>query len=166
MFWMAADCAGVSAPPLAVSRRSMLPQRSNRCMPTNSSRNLSVTGEVNSTCSWRRRGKRRSLAASGARCVIEAAPFDAVATGPMNVGQLHHVSIFCSAAILIFGDACQVIRRLFCCTLPRFTAGLLVSATYVHAFGLYALAFAKSPANAAVRLKRVENQNQTLSFLI
>ena len=70
------------------------------------------------------------MAASGARCVIEAAPFDRpAAAGPMYIGQLHQVSTFCSAAILILGDACQVIRRLFCWTLPRFTAGLLVSAT-------------------------------------
>src|SRR5204863_2297254 len=145
----------------------MLPQRSNRCMPTNSSRNLSVTGDVNSMCSWRRRGKRRSLAASGARCVIEVAPFDGgTPTGPMKVGQLHQVSIFCSAAILILGVACHVIRRLFCCTCPLFTAGLPVSGTYVQAFGLYALALAKSPANADERLKRVENQNHTLSRLM
>src|SRR5437763_12339953 len=132
---MAAASVGLSDPPLLVSRRSMLPHRSNRCMPTNSNRSFSVTGDVNSTCSWRSLGNRRSLAASGARCVIDAAPFDAAA-GPMNVGQLHHVSIFCSAAILIFGVACHVMRRLFCCTFPRFTEGLLVSGTYVQAFGL------------------------------
>src|SRR5713101_1368487 len=125
----------------------MLPQRSNRCMPTNSRRNLSVIGELNSTCSWRSRGKRRSLAASGARVAL------------INHGQLHHVSTFCSAAILILFVACQVIRRLFCCTFPRFSAGLLVSASYVHAFGLYAFLFAKIPANAFARLNRVENQN-------
>src|SRR5262249_4437862 len=113
----------------------------------------------------RRRGNRRSLAASGARWLIVVAPFDAAAA-PMKVGQLHHWSIFCSAAILTLGVACQVIRRLFCWTLPLFSAGLLVSATYVHALGLYALAFAKSPANAADLLKRVENQNHALSFLI
>ncbi len=55
---------------------------------------------------------------------------------PMNVGQLHHVSTFCSNATLTLGAACQVMRRLFCCTFPRFSAGLLVSATYVHALGL------------------------------
>src|SRR5262249_31958275 len=165
MFWIAAACDVSSEPPLSVARRSMLPQRSNRCMPTNSSRSRSVTGDVNSTCSWRRRGKRRSLAASGARWLIVVKPFDAAAA-PMNVGQLHHWSIFCSAAILILGVACHVIRRLFCCTLPLFSAGLLVSATYVHWLGLYALVLAKSPAYAAVRLKRVENQNHALSFLI
>src|SRR5689334_4081826 len=84
----------------------------------------------------------------------------------MAFGQLHQVSTFCSPAILILGVACQVIRRLFCCTLPLFSAGLLLSATYVHALGLYALAFAKRTANAAVRLKRVENQNHALSFLM
>src|SRR5258706_763499 len=143
----------------------MLPQRSNRCMPTNSRSSFGVTVAVNSTCSWRSRGNRRSLAASGARCEIVVDPFDPAAA-PANVGQLHHVSTFCSPAILTFGVACQVIRRLFCWTFPRFVKGLLVSATYVHAFGLYALAFSKIPANADVRLKRVENQNHALSFLI
>src|SRR2546428_5540833 len=154
MFWIAAAWAASSEPPPSVARRSMLPQRSNRCMPTNSSRNLSVIGELNSTCSWRSRGKRRSLPASGARVAL------------MYIGQLHHVSTFCSTAILTFGVACQVMRRLFCCTLPRFSAGLLVSGTYVQALGLYAFALAKIPANAFERLNRVENQNHTLSFLI
>src|ERR1700692_3123029 len=136
MFWIAAAWAASSEPPLSVDRRSMLPQRSNRCMPTNSRRNLLVTGELNSTCSWRSRGKRRSLPASGARVAL------------IYIGQLHHASTFCSAAILTLGDACQVMRRLFCCTFPRFSAGLLLSGMYVHASGLYAFLFVKTPAYA------------------
>ena len=66
----------------------------------------------------------------------------------MNHGQLHQVSTFCSNATFTFGATCAVIRRLFCCTVPRFSAGLVVSATYVHAFGLYAFWFSKIPANA------------------
>src|SRR4051812_33124260 len=118
-----ATCAVVSDPPFSVARRSMLPQRSNRCMPTPSSSSFEVTGDVNSTCSWRRRGKRRSRPASPEMVAL------------MLFGQLHHLSIFCSAAILILGVACQVRRRLFWYTSPLFSACLVGSGTYVHALG-------------------------------
>src|SRR6476469_7435100 len=154
MFWMAAAWASVSEPPFDVDRRSMLPQRSNRYMPTNSKSSRSVTGDVSSTCVWRSRGKRRSTPASAARVAVIAN------------GQLQNASTFCSRATLAFGVACQVIRRLFCWSLPRFSAGLLVSGVYVHTFGLNAFLSTKMPANELARLKRVENQNQTLSFLI
>src|SRR6185503_16612406 len=131
----------------------MSPQRSNRCMTTVSNSRRLVIGEVISPCSCRRRGKRRSRAASGARVAL------------IWLGQLHHLSALYVPATFTFGFTCHVTRRLLLNCWPSLTAGVVVG-TYSHSLGLKALAFVKMPASFFTELYRVENQNHTLSRLI
>src|ERR1043166_9947649 len=108
---LAACVASAIEPPSLGERRSMLPQRSKRWRPTASRSRWLFTGDVHSRCSWRRRGNRRSLAASG----------DTVAL--MKFGHAHHLSILYVPAILLRAEACHVTRMLLCCTVPLLTPG-------------------------------------------
>src|SRR6478609_1675259 len=112
----------------------MLPHRSVRCRPTNSTRTLLVIGENHSPWSSCCVGNRRSRAASGAVVAL-------MLSGHWQYDCWSHVP-----ANLFFAEACHVMRSCESSQKPSRDNAFVVVGTYVYEVGSNALAFWNMPA--------------------